>query len=613
MQHPYWTSTTAPHFSTPPTLYPDSGTLSPSTIHTGLFPSTQDHTRLDTGRIVDPWEYSTLIDTGAHLFSNSELIIDHYLLPSAYDHGKLPYLSPVSPNIASTYPPQVYFSTDYSFVQPQQLQQLQQPAQFVPPPDPVEYPLPQAPALDRVLFSEEWSEQGLRDHAAFESLSVNMPLRRRNGGAGGGTSRSGSVSSDHHVVHTDSSRSLGSTSDDITSESSQDSGTAASLTDGAENPAVHFARQSRPQPPPRLTTDFQMVNFASSSSAVSAVSAASESSGQGYASASSAASSNARPSPMSTDSPTTHTSHTHSHMHFSPSTSTQPHYQSRHAKLTRGKFRHEEYPRPPRPAREAERVWDMAAGLSTFPVNPNISFVRTPSGPSKMSPAGASGLQGTILNGPSYYNPHGRDSRPRSPIPPPDAPTPVRARAAPPTPSTSHHPDFPRPNSPEHRLYETYSITPAALDTQFRLAGETTVTGGRKAWICPRCDKCVRKQDRASHILGHEGKKRYELGGALAALKMLTAIFASKRPVCVAKAKWADMEEAATVQVVCSKSSRAEARYSGALRSIDHGASPPSLPIAHSPPPLPHIARPPSRLSIICLYRQRPWSISYRP
>lgn len=65
------------------------------------------------------------------------------------------------------------------------------------------------------------------------------------------------------------------------------------------------------------------------------------------------------------------------------------------------------------------------------------------------------------------------------------------------------------PSALEHKLTETYSIPTADLDSFFQQSEQGCI-GGRRAWMCPRCRKAVRKQDRASHKLSHEGKKRYD-------------------------------------------------------------------------------------------------------
>ncbi|KIJ37079.1 hypothetical protein M422DRAFT_260473 [Sphaerobolus stellatus SS14] len=104
-----------------------------------------------------------------------------------------------------------------------------------------------------------------------------------------------------------------------------------------------------------------------------------------------------------------------------------------------------------------------------------------------------------------------------------------------------------RPSTPEHVLTETHSIPSEELDRYFRPAELESVAlandyevpvppgpggvnsgglrgsgagvggnggaggaSGRKTWVCPECKKHVRKQDRASHKLSHEGKKRYD-------------------------------------------------------------------------------------------------------
>jgi hypothetical protein len=149
------------------------------------------------------------------------------------------------------------------------------------------------------------------------------------------------------------------------------------------------------------------------------------------------------------------------------------------AKITRDKYRHEEYP-------------------EEYPTNPNIDLIRSPRATPEVAPT-----SGTLPNGQSYNATRRCSSPPpivMPSLPAPDAPSPSPPRVrGPPA----------RPDSPEHRLVEMHNIGGAALDQIFSTIGDPNAVGGRKAWVCPRCDKWVRKQDRASHLLGHEGKKRY--------------------------------------------------------------------------------------------------------
>ncbi|GJJ14610.1 hypothetical protein Clacol_008876 [Clathrus columnatus] len=119
-------------------------------------------------------------------------------------------------------------------------------------------------------------------------------------------------------------------------------------------------------------------------------------------------------------------------------------------------------------------------------VSPDISKSTIQNGPSQVR---------TMSSGPDSSKPPGSTRSRRNP-----RPNSNRSNSIPVSDGSS---------SPEHKLTETHSIPAADLDNFFYLPEQGCI-GGRKAWMCPKCKKFVRKQDRTSHKLGHEGKKRYD-------------------------------------------------------------------------------------------------------